>query len=146
MYIIINVISDATISTRCHNLLQLNVGVVVISAVPYLPERREGTALTANHFSLTANHYMLIIFEPSGPRYMTKVVGCHVKEISAWTANLRSLRHLPLASKTKWLRAVEAQPRPQGHLCGCGEKKDDPGKGCPNLLVHWLTHSTSQGL
>ena len=38
------------------------------------------------------------------------------------------------------------QPRPQGHLCGRGEEIDDPGKGCSNLLVHWLTHSTSQGL
>ena len=38
------------------------------------------------------------------------------------------------------------QPRPQGRLCGRGEEIDDPGKGCPNLLVHWLTHSTSQGL
>ena len=33
-----------------------------------------------------------------------------------------------------------SQPRPQGHLCGRGEELDDPGKGCPNLLVHWLTH------
>ena len=41
---------------------------------------------------------------------------------------------------------MEEQPRPQGYLCGCGEEIDDPGKGCPNLLVHWLTHSTSQGL
>ena len=39
-----------------------------------------------------------------------------------------------------------AQSRPQGHLCGRGEKIDDPDKSCPNLLVHWLTHSTSQGL
>ena len=38
------------------------------------------------------------------------------------------------------------QPRPQGHRCGRGEEIDDPGKGCTNLLVHWLTHSTSQGL
>ena len=43
---------------------------------------------------------------PSGPRYITKIVGCHVKEIPTWTANLRSLRHLPLASKKKWLRAL----------------------------------------
>ena len=41
---------------------------------------------------------------------------------------------------------VYEQPRPQGHLCGHGEEIDDPGKGCPNLLVRWLTHSTSQGL
>ena len=40
----------------------------------------------------------------------------------------------------------DTQPRPQDHLCGRGEETDDPGKGCPNLLVHWLTHSTSQGL
>ena len=44
------------------------------------------------------------------------------------------------------VNAKNAQPRPQGHLCRCGEEIDDPGKGCPNLLVHWLTHSTSQGL
>ena len=40
----------------------------------------------------------------------------------------------------------DTQLRPQGHLCGRGEEIDDPGKGCPNLLVHWLTHSTTQGL
>ena len=39
----------------------------------------------------------------------------------------------------------DTQPRPQD-LCGRGEETDDPGKGCPNLLVHWLTHSTSQDL
>ena len=37
---------------------------------------------------------------------------------------------------------LRMQPRPQGHLCGRGEEIDDPGKGCPNLLVHWFTHST----
>ena len=40
----------------------------------------------------------------------------------------------------------ELQPRSQSHLFGRGEEIDDPGKGCPSLLVHWLTHSTSQGL
>ena len=50
-----------------------------------------------------------ILFAPSGPRYMTKAGGCHVTEISTWTANLRSLRHPPLVSKAKWLRAVVAK-------------------------------------
>ena len=50
---------------------------------------------------------------------------------------------MPVAIDT---RKTRHQPRSQGHLCGRGEEIDDPGKGCPNLLVHWLTHSTSQGL
>ena len=29
------------------------------------------------------------------------------------------------------------QPRPQGHLCECGEEIDDPGKGCKNLQDSW---------
>ena len=32
--------------------------------------------------------------------------------------------------------ADQRQLCPQGHLCGRGEEIDDPGKGCPNLLVH----------
>ena len=32
---------------------------------------------------------------------------------------------------------ITRQPRPQGHLCGCGEELDDPGKGCKNLQDSW---------
>ena len=39
---------DTQLGTTNHNPLQINVGVVVISAVPYLPERREETTLTTS--------------------------------------------------------------------------------------------------
>ena len=32
---------------------------------------------------------------------------------------------------------LPAQPRPHGHLCGCVEEIDDPGKGCKNLKDSW---------
>ena len=62
--------------------------------------------------------------------------------------NQVSAAHIQLMQRdwneTKASTVNNSQPRP--HLCGRGEEIDDPGKGCPNLLVHWLTHSTSQGL
>ena len=79
-------------------------------------------------------------------RYDTLEVENELQRMQWKTASIYSRQ---TGGTKPWVRVVKfkrEQPRPKGHPCGRGEEIDDPGKGCPNLLVHWLIHSTSQGL